>query len=116
MQNDEKKDAEETVRIVEFTEIEETSTPQRAASNLTVLERVPLKITAELGRKEMVIKEVLAIGTGDVIELDKMVDQPVDLLVNDCYFATGEVVERNGYYGVRIVEIISEQERIDRLI
>jgi len=111
MENEEKK---EDFQRVKFAEGEKPSTTLRATGNLEALDPMLLRITVELGRRDMRIKDVLSLGTGDVIGLDKMVGEPVDVFANYCYFATGEVVARDGCYGVRIVEIISEQERIDK--
>ncbi len=84
--------------------------------NLEKLLNVPLTVTIELGRRRMSIKEVLELSPGAIIELDKIAGDPVDLLVNDRPFATGEVVAVKGYYGIRIIDIESQEERFSNLI
>ncbi len=74
---------------------------------------IPLKVTAELGRSKMSIREVLELGQGSVIELAKLAGEPLELLVNDKLVARGEVVVVNEKYGVRLTDIISPAERIE---
>ncbi len=76
---------------------------------------IPLKVTAELGRSKMSIREVLELGQGSVIELAKLAGEPLELLVNDKLVARGEVVVVNEKYGVRLTDIISPAERIEQL-
>ena len=77
-------------------------------ANLDVLMHVPLSITAELGKCKMSVSEVLTIGTGSIIELDRLAGGPVDLLVNNKLIARGEVVAVDENFGVRITELISK--------
>jgi flagellar motor switch protein FliN len=73
---------------------------------------VGLCLSVELGRKEMQIKEILALGPGKIIELDKLSGEPVDLLVNGKLLARGEVVVVDENFGVRITELITPTDRI----
>lgn len=75
--------------------------------NLDVLLHVPLSITAELGTCKMSVAEVLKLGAGSIIELDRLAGGPVDLLCNDKLIARGEVVAVDENFGVRITELIS---------
>jgi len=84
-------------------------------NNLEMLFDVPLQISAELGRTSMSIKEILQLTTGSVIELDKLAGEPVDLLVNGKLVAKGEVVVTEENFGVKITEIIGQEERIRNL-
>jgi len=77
---------------------------------------VPLKVSVLLGRTKKNINEVLSLGSGSIIELEKMADEPVDILVNDTLIARGEVVAVNEYFGVRITDIISPENRIRSLV
>jgi flagellar motor switch protein FliN/FliY len=86
------------------------STPA-AASGIDLLMDVSLDVSIELGRTIMSIKDVLALGVGSVIELDKMVGDPVDILVNNKLIAKGEVVVVDENFGVRITSIVSTAER-----
>jgi flagellar motor switch protein FliN/FliY len=76
--------------------------------NLDLLMNVPLHVTAELGKCKMAVADVLKLGTGSVIELDRLAGGPVDLLVNDKLVARGEVVAIDENFGVRITELIQK--------
>ena len=76
---------------------------------------VPLVITVELGRTKMLIKDLLKLSHGSVIELDKIAGEPIEILVNDKLIAKGEVVVINEKFGVRLTDIISPTERIEQL-
>ena len=74
-----------------------------------------LEVRVELGRTNMKIRDVLNLGSGSVVELDKLAGEPVDLLVNDVIFAKGEVVVIDENFGVRITDILSLDDRIKSL-
>jgi flagellar motor switch protein FliN/FliY len=74
--------------------------------NLDMLMSVPLKITAELGTCKMLVEDILKLGTGSIVELDRIAGGPVDLLVNDKLVARGEVVAIDEKFGVRVTELI----------
>jgi flagellar motor switch protein FliN/FliY len=82
---------------------------------LDLLMDVPLDISVELGRSRMSIQDLLALGPGSVIELDKIAGEALDILVNDRLVARGEAVVVNDKFGVRITDIVSQSERIARL-
>ncbi len=67
---------------------------------------VPLKISAELGTCKMLVEDILKLGTGSIVELDRLAGGPVDLLVNDRLVARGEVVAIDENFGVRVTELI----------
>lgn len=83
--------------------------------NLELILDIKLEIKVELGRTSRKIRDVLELGPGSVIELDKLSGEPVDILVNDKLFAKGEVVVIDENFGVRITDILSIQERIEAL-
>ena len=83
--------------------------------NIDLLLDVELPISISFGNAEMQLKDVLKLGTGSVIELDKSVNDPVTIIVNDKQIAKGEVVMVDGNYGVRILEVESTAERIRSL-
>ncbi|MAE17698.1 hypothetical protein CMK12_01955 [Candidatus Poribacteria bacterium] len=86
------------------------------ATNLAHLTRVPVEVTVELGRAERSIKDILELGAGSLIELESVVGEPVDLLVNSQFFAKGEVIAiEEETYGIKITNIISEDEKMNRL-
>jgi len=83
--------------------------------NLNLILDVPLTLTVELGRTNRQIKDILALGIGSVVELDKLAGEPVELLVNGKLIAKGEVVVIDENFGVRITEIVSVIERVTNL-
>lgn len=83
--------------------------------NLNLLMDVPLKMTVELGRTTRLVKEILALAPGSVLELDKLAGEPVDILVNQRLIAKGEVVVIDENFGVRITEIVNPEERLTGL-
>ncbi|TDJ08889.1 MAG: flagellar motor switch protein FliN [Deltaproteobacteria bacterium] len=83
--------------------------------NLDFILDIPLKVTVELGRTAVLIKDLLLFGQGSIIELDKAAGDPLDVYVNGKLVAKGEVVVVNEKFGVRISEIISPVERIESL-
>ena len=82
---------------------------------LDMLLDVPLDLSVELGRSRMTIQDLLGLGPGSVIELDKIAGEPLDILVNDRLVARGEAVVVNDKFGVRITDIVSQSERVARL-
>lgn len=81
-------------------------------NNLELLMDVPLQVTVELGRTQKMVKEVLALGPGSVVELDKLAGEPVDILVNEKPIAKGEVVVIDENFGIRVTEILSPKDRL----
>ena len=77
-------------------------------SNLGILSDVSMEMSVELGRTRMLVKEILAIGEGTIIELDKLAGEPVDILVNQKMIARGEVVVIDENFGVRVTEILHQ--------
>lgn len=83
--------------------------------NLNLLLDVPLQITVELGRTKKQIKDILELGQGAIIELERLAGEPVDILVNNKLIAKGEVVVIDENFGVRVTDIISQIERVQKL-
>lgn len=83
--------------------------------NLSLLLDIPLEITAELGRTKMIIHDLLQLGQGSVIELNKLAGEPLEILVSNKLIARGEVVVVNEKFGIRLTDIISPMERIKQL-
>ncbi|MCP4642583.1 MAG: flagellar motor switch protein FliN [bacterium] len=84
-------------------------------SNIGRVLDIQLTATARLGRVEMPISDILALGPGSIIEVGHSVDEPIELLVNDKLIARGDVVVVDEKFGLRITEIVSPQERIESL-
>ena len=83
--------------------------------NMEFLLDISLDVTVELGRTRMLINDMLKLGQGSVIELSKLAGESLDILANQKPIARGEVVVVNEKYGVRLTEVISTMERIERL-
>jgi len=90
-------------------------TPAGATSNIELLLDVPLTLTVELGRTRMLIKEILELTAGSIIELDKIAGESIDVLINNKLVAKGEVVVIDENFGIRITNIISPHERLQSL-
>lgn len=80
-------------------------------NEMSLLMDVPMTLTVELGRTSKLVKEILGLGEGSIVELDKLAGEPVDLLVNGKLFAKGEVVVIDENFGVRVTDIVSPDER-----
>lgn len=76
---------------------------------------IPVEITVQLGSSRMLIKELLQLGQGSVVELEKLAGEPMEILANNRLIARGEVVVVNEKFGVRLTDIISPSERISQL-
>ena len=87
----------------------------RLTGNMDFLLDIPLEISVELGRTKILINELLKLGQGSVLELSKLAGETLEILANRKLIARGEVVVVNEKYGIRLTEIISPSERIERL-
>ena len=88
---------------------------RRPTGNMEFLLDIPLEISVELGRTKILINELLKLGQGSVLELSKLAGETLEILANRKLIARGEVVVVNEKYGIRLTEIISPSERIERL-
>ena len=94
----------------------ETETPRgQAEEGFELLLDVPLKVTVELGRTRMLLQELLELGQGSIVDLERLAGEPVDILVNGRPIALGEIVVVNDCYAVRVVSINSPTERVEGL-
>ena len=76
---------------------------------------IPVQLTVELGRTRIPIKHILQLAQGSVVELDALAGEPMDVLVNGCLIAQGEVVVVNDKFGIRLTDIVTPSERLRRL-
>ncbi len=83
--------------------------------NLELILDVPVTIAMEIGRTNISIRNLLKLGQGSVIELDRMAGEPMDVMVNGTLIAHGEVVVVNEKFGIRLTDVISASERIAKL-
>jgi flagellar motor switch protein FliN/FliY len=100
---------------VRFDELEKPKTEGKNNINLDFIMDIPLTLTAELGRSRMLISELLQLGQGSVLELSKLAGEPMDIYVNQRLIARGEVVVVNEKFGVRLTDIVSPAERVNKL-
>ncbi|MBM7603313.1 flagellar motor switch protein FliN/FliY [Metabacillus crassostreae] len=103
------------VKPAEFASFEPIQYQQQEIQNLDMLLDIPLKVTVELGRTKRSVKEILELSSGSIIELDKLAGEPVDILVNNKIVAKGEVVVIDENFGVRVTDIASQSERLNKL-
>lgn len=83
--------------------------------NLDVILDIPVVISMEVGNTQIPIRNLLQLNQGSVIELDRLAGEPLDVLVNGTLIAHGEVVMVNEKFGIRLTDVVSQQERIQRL-
>ena len=94
---------------------EKPAVSAKEVSNLDFILDIPLEISVELGRTKLLISELLQLGQGSVIELNKLSGEPLEIFVNQRLIARGEVVVVNEKFGVRLTDIISPMERVKQL-
>jgi len=100
--------------LPKFTDLKKDPKKMRS-SNLDLILDVPLNLSVELGRSKMVINDLLQLARGSIIELSKLAEEPLDVLVNGKMIARGEVVVVNDKFGIRLTDVISPTERIQNL-
>lgn len=83
--------------------------------NLNRILDIPLVLSAQLGTTRMLIKDLLQLGPGSIVELDKLAGEPLEVLVNERLVARGEVVMVNEKFGIRLTDVISPTERVNKL-
>jgi flagellar motor switch protein FliN/FliY len=89
--------------------------PDNGTGNLELILDVPLGVSVELGRERMPVRQLLSLTAGSVIELAKLAGEPLDVLINGRAVARGEAVMVNEKFGIRLTEIVSQSERVERL-
>ena len=93
---------------------EDPTTPQRdGTENLKVLENIDVALTVEVGGAEIKIRELLRLGEGSVVELDRLAGDPLDILANGTMIAKGEIVMVGERFGVRFTEIVDPEKRME---
>lgn len=97
-----------------FEELQQ-SRPSGGSADLDFILDIPLEVTVEMGRTKMLINDLLQLGQGSVIELNRLAGEPLDILVNNKLVARGEVVVVGEKFGIRLTDIVSPMERVKRL-
>lgn len=105
---------QEKDQFQEETSKESTET-QEKSDNLNFILDIPLNVSVELGRSKILIKDLMQMREGSVIELDKLAGEPLDLYVNSRLIARGEAVVINDKVGLRLTDVISPSERLEKL-
>ncbi len=85
------------------------------ANDLEMILDIPVQLTVQLGRTKIAIRSLLQLAQGSVVELDGLAGEPMDVLVNGCLIAQGEVVVVNEKFGIRLTDIITPSERLKKL-
>ena len=98
-----------------FKELSGTAASGGLANDIDFILDIPVLLTVELGRTKIAIKNLLQLAQGSVVELDGLAGEPMDVLVNGCLIAQGEVVVVNDKFGIRLTDIITPSERIQKL-
>lgn len=99
----------------QFEQLTPSSVAPGTPNNIDMILDIPVNLTVELGRTKLAIRSLLQLAQGSVVELDGLAGEPMDVLVNGCLIAQGEVVVVNDKFGIRLTDIISPSERIRRL-
>ncbi len=86
-----------------------------AVKNLDFILDIPMQITVQVGTARMAIRDLLQLGQGSVIELEKLAGEPMEVLINNKLVAKGEVVVVNEKFGIRLTDVVSAAERIQQL-
>lgn len=94
---------------------QEANLPPETARNLELVMDIPVQLTVELGRTRMPIRTLLQLAQGSVVELNELAGEPLDVFVNGCLVAQGEVVVVNEKFGIRLTDIITPSERLKKL-
>jgi len=94
----------------------EANETEQDKKNLDFILDIPLQVTVELGRTKLLVKDVLQLNQGSVVELSKLAGEPLDIFVNSKLVARGEAVVVNEKFGVRLVDIVSPNERVEKVL
>ncbi len=98
-----------------FQEFSSKSSQTETHNDIDFILDIPVQLTVELGRTKIAIKNLLQLAQGSVVELDGLAGEPMDVLVNGCLIAQGEVVVVNDKFGIRLTDIVTPAERIRKL-
>ena len=90
-------------------------TPVGVVNDIDLIMDIPVQLTVELGRTKIPIRHILQLAQGSVVELDGLAGEPMDVLVNGCLIAQGEVVVVNEKFGIRLTDIVTPSERMRKL-
>ncbi|MCW5620539.1 MAG: flagellar motor switch protein FliN [Burkholderiales bacterium] len=98
-----------------FPELHPESTAGVAPERLEFILDIPVHLAVELGRTKLTVRNLVQLAQGSIVELDRLAGEPLDVLVNGCLIAQGEVVVVNDKFGIRLTDVIAPDERVRRL-
>ncbi|MBX6317754.1 flagellar motor switch protein FliN [Pigmentiphaga sp.] len=98
-----------------FEQFTDAGSSPKTVNDIEIIMDIPVTLTVELGRTRIPIKQILQLAQGSVVELDGLAGEPMDVLVNGCLIAQGEVVVVNDKFGIRLTDIVTPSERLRRL-
>ncbi len=104
-----------SAKKADFQELSDSEGGSDSKRDIRFLLDIPLTINVEIGRTRMLINDLLQLGQGSIVELDKLAGEPMEVLVNNKVIARGEVVVVNEKFGIRLTDIVSPTERIKQL-
>ena len=104
-----------SMRKATFDNLEDSNKPGSDFNEIDLVMDVPVQVTVELGRAKMQIRNLLNLTYGSVIELDILAGEPLEVVVNGCLVAQGEVVIVNDRYGIRLTDIVTPAERLRKI-
>lgn len=107
---------EVVINPASFADLRPQSNGRKEKASLDMLMDIGLQVTVELGRTKMSIRDVLAVGPGTVVELNRVAGEPVDILINGKPIAKGEVVVIGDMFGVRVTDILPPAQRVQSMI
>jgi len=103
------------VKDMEIPEIEDLKPVQTETKDINFILDIPLEVTVVIGRTKILVQELLQLGQGSVVALEKLAGEPMEVFVNDRLIGRGEVVVVNERFGIRLTDIISPAERVRQL-
>lgn len=106
--------SESSAQPASFPEVDRGSQAP-SSKNIEFLLDIPLQVTVQIGSTRMAIRELLQLGQGSVVELDKLAGEPMEVYVNNKLIARGEVVVVNEKFGIRLTDVVSPNQRIEQL-
>jgi len=109
------KDLSGSLRKATFNDLHDSTKPGASPNEIDLVMDVPVQVTVELGRAKMQIRNLLNLTYGSVIELDILAGEPLEVVVNGCLVAQGEVVIVNDRYGIRLTDIVTPAERLRKI-
>lgn len=104
------------VKDMDIPEFQEQTKPEQTATkDINFILDIPLEVTVVIGRTKILVQELLQLGQGSVVALEKLAGEPMEVFVNDRLIGRGEVVVVNERFGIRLTDIISPAERVKQL-